>query len=39
MTSLKSIQTQLGEKASYYLEHQCKTVAKEQLHLPGRRTS
>ncbi|MEY2937132.1 MAG: Fructose-bisphosphate aldolase class 1 [Pseudomonadota bacterium] len=30
-----AIQSQLGEKASYYLEHQSKTVAKEKLHLPG----
>ncbi len=25
----------LGEKAGYFLEHRCRTVAKEQLHLPG----
>src|SRR5215471_4609019 len=25
----------LGDEASYLLEHQCKTVPKEQLHLPG----
>jgi class I fructose-bisphosphate aldolase len=35
MTQLKQIQTYLGEKASYYLEHQCKTVSKERLHLPN----
>ncbi len=25
----------LGDKSKYLLEHKCKTVAKEQLHLPG----
>lgn len=25
----------LGSEASYLLEHQCKTVSKDQLHLPG----
>src|SRR5574343_1521825 len=25
----------LGEKAGYLLEHQCKTIDKSQLHLPG----
>jgi class I fructose-bisphosphate aldolase len=25
----------LGDEASYLLDHQCETVAKEQLHLPG----
>jgi fructose-bisphosphate aldolase, class I len=35
MSELKSIQTHLGEKASYYLEHQSKTVGKDQLHLPS----
>ena len=25
----------LGDEASYLLQHQCKTVPKEQLHLPG----
>jgi fructose-bisphosphate aldolase, class I len=33
--SFSAIQTQLGEKASYFLEHQSKTVSKEKLHLPG----
>jgi class I fructose-bisphosphate aldolase len=33
--SFSAIQSQLGEKASYYLEHQSKTVSKEKLHLPG----
>jgi class I fructose-bisphosphate aldolase len=35
MSELKSIQTHLGEKASYYLEHQSKTVTKDKLHLPS----
>ncbi|HVZ31545.1 MAG TPA: class I fructose-bisphosphate aldolase [Polyangiaceae bacterium] len=34
-TQFQAIQTALGEKASYYLEHQSKTVSKERLHLPG----
>ena len=25
----------LGDKAEYLLNHQSKTIAKEQLHLPG----
>ena len=35
MSELSSIQAHLGEKASYYLEHQSKTVSKDQLHLPS----
>lgn len=35
MTDIKQIQTLLGDKASYLLEHQCKTVSKDQLHLPS----
>jgi fructose-bisphosphate aldolase, class I len=35
MSDLKSIQTHLGEKAAYYLEHQSKTVGKDKLHLPS----
>jgi fructose-bisphosphate aldolase, class I len=35
MSDLKTITTYLGEKASYYLEHQCKTVPKESLVLPS----
>src|SRR4030095_7781499 len=35
MSELKSIQTPLGEKAGYYLEHQSKTVTKDKLHLPS----
>jgi class I fructose-bisphosphate aldolase len=25
----------LGDKASYYLDHQCKTINKNHLHLPS----
>lgn len=25
----------LGEKASYYLDHQCQTIPSKHLHLPG----
>ncbi len=32
---LQNIESLLGEKAGYYLEHQCQTVARDQLHLPG----
>jgi fructose-bisphosphate aldolase, class I len=35
MTDIKQIQTLLGDKASYLLEHQCKTVSRDQLHLPS----
>jgi class I fructose-bisphosphate aldolase len=35
MSHLSSIQTHLGEKASYYLEHVSKTVAKDKLHVPS----
>ena len=34
-TEYKAIQTYLGDKAGYYLEHQSKTVSKERLHLPS----
>ncbi len=33
--SIAKIAELLGDKARYYLEHQCKTVPKEELHLPG----
>ena len=33
--SLGKIEELLGEDAQNLLEHKCKTVAKEQLHLPG----
>jgi len=35
MTDLQQIQSLLGDKASSLLEHQCKTIAKERLHLPS----
>jgi class I fructose-bisphosphate aldolase len=35
MTELNSIEKALGDKASYYLEHKCKTVPKDMLHLPS----
>jgi fructose-bisphosphate aldolase, class I len=34
-SSLSAIEKLLGDKASYLLEHRCKTVSKDQLHLPG----
>ncbi len=33
--SLPKIQELLGDKADYYLEHQSKTLSRDQLHLPG----
>ncbi len=35
MTELSKIEKALGSKASYYLEHKSKGIAKEHLHLPG----
>jgi class I fructose-bisphosphate aldolase len=35
MSDIKTIQTHLGERASYYLEHVSKTVPKDSLHLPS----
>ena len=35
MSDLATIQKYLGEKSSYYLEYQSKTVKKEKLHLPS----
>lgn len=32
---LSNIEALLGDKAGYFLEHQCKTVSKDLLHLPG----
>jgi len=32
---LGDIAKHLGEQAKYFLEHQCKTIPKDQLHLPG----
>ncbi len=33
--SIAKIEEILGDKAGYLLQHQCKTVSKQQLHLPG----
>ena len=33
--SLNKITTLLGSQAEYFLNHQCKTIAKEKLHTPG----
>ncbi len=33
--SIARIEEILGDKASYLLEHECKTVSRDQLHLPG----
>lgn len=34
-TSNTNIQELLGDKAGYFLEHECKTISKNQLHLPS----
>ncbi len=33
--SIDAITKNLGDKADYLLNHKCKTIAKERLHLPG----
>ena len=33
--SVRNITGLLGDKAEYLLNHQCKTISREQLHLPG----
>ncbi|NOT38159.1 MAG: class I fructose-bisphosphate aldolase [Saprospiraceae bacterium] len=33
--ALQNIQELLGDKASFYLDHQCKTIDKKSLHLPS----
>ncbi len=33
--SVARIEELLGEKARFYLDHQCRTVSREHLHLPG----
>ncbi len=33
--TIAGIEKLLGEKARYYLDHKCKTVGRDQLHLPG----
>ena len=35
MTELNTIEKALGDKSTYYLEHKCKTISKDMLHLPG----
>lgn len=35
MAILSGIEKLLADKAAYFLEHQCKTFPKDQLHLPG----
>ena len=32
---INTIRNYLGEEADYLLNHQCETISKEQLHLPG----
>jgi fructose-bisphosphate aldolase, class I len=32
---IRRISELLGDKASYFLEHKCNTIPKDQLHLPG----
>src|SRR5436853_5553319 len=33
--SLSKISSLLGAQADYFLNHQCKTISKEKLHVPG----
>ena len=35
MTELNTIEKSLGDKAKYYLEHECKTISRDMLHVPG----
>lgn len=35
VTEMNSIEKALGDKAKYYLEHNCKTISRDLLHLPG----
>ena len=35
MSQFNTIQNLLGDKAGYLLEHQCKTIGKDRLHLPS----
>lgn len=32
---LEHLQTLLGDEANFLLDHQCKTISKDKLHLPG----
>jgi fructose-bisphosphate aldolase, class I len=35
MTDVSKIEQALGKQASYFLQHTCKGITKDQLHLPG----
>ncbi|MBC7997453.1 MAG: class I fructose-bisphosphate aldolase [Leptolyngbya sp.] len=35
MTELSSIEKALGSQSKYFLEHECKGISKDLLHLPG----
>ena len=35
ISEMNTIEKVLGDKAKYYLEHKCKTLSKDLLHLPG----
>ncbi|HEY9774678.1 MAG TPA: class I fructose-bisphosphate aldolase [Planktothrix sp.] len=35
VAAVSNIEKALGDKASYFLEHKCKTISKDDLHLPG----
>ncbi|MGM0569029.1 MAG: class I fructose-bisphosphate aldolase, partial [Elusimicrobiota bacterium] len=32
---IKNIEKILGKEADYLLNHECETISKEELHLPG----
>jgi class I fructose-bisphosphate aldolase len=34
-TATNKITEILGDKAEYLLNHECKTISKEKIHLPG----
>lgn len=34
MTEFNTIQQYLGDQAEYFLNHQCRTISKDQLHIP-----
>lgn len=38
MTSASRIHELLGDKAEFYLDHQCQTIEKDKLHLPSANT-
>ncbi len=35
MTELNNIEKMLGDQAKFLLDHECKTISKDMLHLPG----